>query len=191
VDTLLSAVTITLTAAVTVALWTFRVALAARGRRLLSAAIAGVEAILFVLIFTGLVGNLGDPVRLGAYAVGVAGGTMLGLLADERLSSGQSEIRLVVAGDGHEVMQRLHAAGWPATVTSALGPAGPATSLFVAVDDRRVAQVLAVVDGLEPAPFVSVGRLRQTRPVRLPSGCVQGGDRGRPAPPVGAPEVRR
>ena len=176
-ETLLGALAVGSAAALTIGLWTFRVALAGRGRRLLSAAIAGVEALLFVLVFTGLVTHLGDPVRLLAYALGVAGGTLLGLLADERLSAGNSEIRMVVPGDGSVVIERLHGAGWPATWSAGMGPEGPATSAFVVVDDRRVTELLATLDGLEPRPFVTVERLRETRPVPLPAGFVQVGDR--------------
>jgi uncharacterized protein YebE (UPF0316 family) len=164
-------------AALSVALWTFRVALAGRGRRLLSALVAGVEALLFVLVFTGLVANLGDPLKLAAYAVGVAFGTLLGILADERLTAGNSEVRLVVPGDGATLVERLHRAGWPATWMAGMGPEGPATSAFVVVEDRCVPELLALLDGLDLAPFVTVERLRQTRPVPLPAGFVQVGDR--------------
>jgi uncharacterized protein YebE (UPF0316 family) len=164
-------------AALTVGLWTFRVALAGRGRRLLSALVAGVEALLFVLVFTGLVANLGDPLRLAAYAVGVACGTLLGIVADERLTAGNSEVRLVVPGDGAAAVERLHRAGWPATWMAGRGPEGPATSAFVVVEDRRVPELLALLEELDLRPFVTVERLRQARPVPLPAGFVQVGDR--------------
>jgi uncharacterized protein YebE (UPF0316 family) len=181
-STVTAAVSIGLAAAVSIALWTFRVALAGRGRRGLSAIIAGLEAMLFVTIFTGLISHLGDPVRLGGYALGVTVGTFLGLAADERLSRGQSEVRLVVPGDATPSLERLHRHGWPATATAGVGPDGPAASLFVAVDDRRLKDLLAVVDRLEPAPFVTVERLRAVRPTPLPAGFVQvgGGVTARP-----------
>lgn len=167
------------TAAVSVGMWTFRVALAGRGRRLLSALVAGIEALLFVLVFTGLVANLGDPIRLCAYALGVASGTLLGILADERLAPGNSEVRLVVPGDGAEAVELLHRAGWPATWTPGMGPEGPAISAFVVVEDRRVPELLGLLDGLELRPFITVERLRQARPTVLPTGFVQVGDRRR------------
>jgi uncharacterized protein YebE (UPF0316 family) len=173
----LGAVGVAGAAALTVGLWTFRVALAGRGRRLLSALVAGVEALLFVLVFTGLVANLGDPLRLAAYSVGVACGTLLGILADERLTAGNSEVRMIVPGDGSAAIERLHRAGWPATWMAGMGPEGPATSAFVVVEDRRVAELLALLEELDLRPFVTVERLRQTRPVPLPAGFVQVGDR--------------
>lgn len=173
VRTIISALTTGGAAACTISLWTFRVALANRGRRGLSSAIAGIEAVLFVLIFTGLVANLGDPVRILGYAIGVAGGTFLGLFADERLSSGQSEVRLIFPGDGGGPIDRLLRAGWPATWTAGAGPAGSTTTAMIVVDDRDAARLLALVDTLRPVPFVTVERLRTTRPVPLPGGFTQ------------------
>jgi uncharacterized protein YebE (UPF0316 family) len=178
--TLLDAAVIAGAAGLSISLWTLRVALAGRGRRSLASLIAGGEALLFVLIFTGLIANLGEPSRLIAYAVGVGGGTFVGLLTDEKLSRGQSEVRLIAPGDATAIVATLHGAGWPATGTLGVGPQGPATSVIVAVDDRRVDELLALVDTFEPAPFVTVERLRSVRPTVLPEGFAQVGDR-RPA----------
>jgi uncharacterized protein YebE (UPF0316 family) len=174
-STVLSAITTGAAAAISISLWTFRVALAARGRKALSATIAGIEAVLFVVIFTGLVANLGDPVRIFGYALGVAGGTLLGLAADERLSPGQSEVRLILPGDGSGAIERLLQAGWPATWSSGVGPNGPTTTVFLVIDDRRRDELFALIDRFDPSTFVTVERLRHVRPVSLPAGFVQVG----------------
>jgi uncharacterized protein YebE (UPF0316 family) len=71
-------------ATVSVGLWTLRVALAARGRRLAASGTASVEALLFVLAFGRVVDALDDPVRLLGYALGVAAGTFAGLTLEAR-----------------------------------------------------------------------------------------------------------
>lgn len=68
-----------------VGLWTLRVTLAATGRRLLAAAVASAEAVLFTLAFGTVVSSFDDPARIGAYAVGVGAGTLAGLAAEQRL----------------------------------------------------------------------------------------------------------
>ncbi|MFA9431851.1 GNAT family N-acetyltransferase [Egicoccus sp. AB-alg2] len=160
-------------ATLSLGLWTFRMALANRGRRLLSAVFAGVEALLYVSVFTSLVAGVGDPVRLVAYATGVAVGTLLGLHADERLTAGVAEVRAVAAGDGTAVLDLLHRAGWPATGVPGVGPRGPVTSISLAVDERHAPEVLGLLENLQPAPFVSVERLRRTRASEVPDGFVQ------------------
>lgn len=71
-------------ATVSVGLWTLRVALAARGRRLAASGTASVEAVLFVLAFGRVLEALDDPVRLVGYALGVAAGTFAGLTLEAR-----------------------------------------------------------------------------------------------------------
>jgi uncharacterized protein YebE (UPF0316 family) len=72
---------------VSVALWTLRVALAARGRRLAASGAASVEALLFVVAFGRVMDALHDPVRLIGYAAGVAAGTFIGLTLETRAES--------------------------------------------------------------------------------------------------------
>ena len=66
-----------------VGLWTLRVAFAARGRKVLGAGTAAVEAVVFAIAFSNLAANLDSPIRVLGYAIGVAGGTLLGLAVDE------------------------------------------------------------------------------------------------------------
>jgi uncharacterized protein YebE (UPF0316 family) len=83
---------------VSVALWTVRVALAARGRRLVASGIASLEALLFVVAFSRVMDAVSDPVRLLGYAAGVAAGTFVGLTLEMRV-----EERRTTAGraEGH------------------------------------------------------------------------------------------
>ncbi len=106
---------LSLLACLSVSLWTLRVTIAAAGRKLAAAAVAGVESLVFVLAFGTVLSSLQDPVRIAAYGLGVAGGTLLGMVVDERLSNGRALVRLVVDGSGIEETSRLRDHGWPAT----------------------------------------------------------------------------
>ena len=163
---------ILLLAVLSVSLWTVRVALAARGRRVAGAAVAAVEATTFVVAFRQLAVDLAAPGRLFAYGVGVAGGTLLGLAIDSRVSRGQSEIRLFVSGTGR-VAQELHARGWPATANGATGPAGPVTVVVVVVEDACLPSVLDDIHDVAPEGFYSVHPLRRVRPAPRPAGLPQ------------------
>lgn len=151
-----------------VALWTLRVALAARGAKVAGALVAAVEAVVFAFAFANLAGNLGSPVRVGGYAIGVALGTLAGLVADEHASHGRSQIQVVIHGHDDGLADSLHALGWPATSYAADGPSGPVTVTFLAVDDTRVPHVTAALDRLAPDSFWTVQRLRRAhlRPTR-------------------------
>ena len=66
-------------AALSVSLWTVRVAFTADRRMVAAAIVAAVEATLFAVAFSTLLGRIDSPVSLVAYAGGVAGGTAVAL----------------------------------------------------------------------------------------------------------------
>lgn len=93
--TLAAAAGLALVSTLSVGLWTLRVALAARGRRIAASVTASTEALLFVAVFGRVLDALDDPVRVAGYAAGVAVGTFAGLT----LEAG-SERRRTTVGSG-------------------------------------------------------------------------------------------
>lgn len=172
VTLLLDALQMTALALVSVGLWTLRVALTARGRRIAGALTAAVEASVFALVFASLVSDLDEPGRIGGYALGVAVGTLVGISADNRMSRGQSNLRVVVEGSVATLLDALRGRGWPATSIAASGPSGEAAILLVTVDNHCLSSVLDEIRGLAPDAFWTVERLDATSlPARSPRTC--------------------
>ena len=155
-----------------VGLWTLRVALAAARRKATAAVVAAVEALVFALVFANLISNLDSPGRLLGYALGVAVGTLAGLRVNDRMTIGNSEVRIAVDGRHAELIGLFHERGWPATGFAAEGPQGAVLLVFVALDDDRVAALIADIRELTPEAFVSVHRLRSVQASTLPQGFV-------------------
>ena len=173
------AATLTLVAATTVSLWTARVALAATGRRLGSAIVAAIEAVTFVVAFRLIASNLDALDKVAGYALGVAAGTLLGLAANDRLSTGHSLIHLSVDDHGHKLTAQLHDLGWPATTQQGRGLEGPVTTFIIVVDDALLGDALNDIGHLAPQAFITVQRLRRVRASALPAGYRQTGSRRR------------
>ncbi len=180
-DGLASGVVMAAMAVGSVGLWTLRVAFAARGRKLLGAAVAALEAVVFAVVFSSLAASLDAPVRIIGYALGVALGTLLGLYLDQRASRGKSGVQVVVHGDDRGLIERLRSEGWPATWFPAEGPRGAATVAFVAVDDVQVPHVVATLQQSAPDAFWAVQQLRRVHPSSS-SGGLRGVTRGGPLP---------
>ena len=165
---------------VTVALWTLRVALTARARRAAGSLVAGAEAIVFVLAFSRVAEDVGAMHRLLGYAAGVTIGTLVGMLLDESLSTGQSMVRAVTEGRDLTLVHALQQEGWPVTYVPGGGPNGDVTVAFVAVDDRRVASLVDTLREQAPNGFWTIERLKSARAGTLGSGWLQVGQtRGR------------
>jgi uncharacterized protein YebE (UPF0316 family) len=169
-DGLASGVVMAAMALGSVGLWTLRVAFAARGRKLLGAAVAALEAVVFAVAFSSLAASLDAPVRIIGYALGVAVGTLLGIYLDERASRGKSAIQVVVHGDDRGLVEKLRSEGWPATSFPAEGPRGSVTVAFVAVDDVHVRHVVATLQQSAPDAFWAVQQLRRMHPSQSSQG---------------------
>lgn len=187
-DGLVSGVLMATMAMGSVGLWTLRVTFAARGRKLLGAAVAAVEAVVFAMAFSNLAASLDAPVRVIGYALGVAVGTVLGLYLDERTSRGTSEIRSSMKTTAG-LVGGLRSQPWPSASFPAEGPRVSVTVAVLGVDD---AEFLQVVDSLQesvPEAFWVVQQLPACTSARLgrfdARRCARSGCVGHPATPLG------
>jgi uncharacterized protein YebE (UPF0316 family) len=160
-------------AVMSVGLWTLRVALTARGRKVAGSITAALEALVFLLAFSSVLSNMDAVSRVIGYAGGVGLGTLLGVYLDERLSAGQSEVRVVTEGRNLSLVQQLQGLGWPVTWTGGEGPLGPVTVAFVAVDDTRLRRLLKELESFAPDAFWTVERLKEARAVKEHQGWHQ------------------
>ena len=147
-------------ALLSVSLWTFRVSITARGLKLASALMAAVEAVVYLMAFSRLVTDLGSPGRVLGYAAGVAVGTAVGLVLDDRTARGHTELHLVALGDRTDLVDQFRQRGWPATSSTATGPDGPVTMMWLTVADSSVRHVSEQVRRSAPDAFWTLRRLR-------------------------------
>jgi len=153
-----------------VAVWQVRVALATRGRKRIAALLGAINAVISVVALGQVVTNLDRPENVAGYALGVAVGVYVGVVADGRLAGDPVEYRVVLPGDGTGPAAELRARGWPVTVQPALGLQGPATVLFVVVDAGRTAEIERDLARLAPDGFRTSTRLRSATWAPLPPG---------------------
>ena len=69
-----------------VAVWQVRVALATRGRKRIAALLGAINAVISVVALGQVVTNLDRPENVAGYALGVAVGVYVGVVADGRLA---------------------------------------------------------------------------------------------------------
>lgn len=147
-----------------VGIWQLRVALANRGRKRAAAGLGAMNAVLSVVALAQVVTHLDRPANMAGYAVGVALGVYLGIVADERLASDWLEYRLLVEDEGDALAARLRELGWRVTQQAVVGPLGPADLLHVVVSSRRRHQLDADLRRVAPR----ITRTTSTLTVILP-----------------------
>jgi uncharacterized protein YebE (UPF0316 family) len=176
-----------LLATASVGLWTLRVAVTAKGRKTAAATVAAIEAVVFLVAFSRAVAGLTSPERVGAYAVGVGLGTLLGLAVDRRLNPRHAQVEVVAPGPANELLDALHERGWPTTSSVGRGLSGNVVIASVTVDEPRLHALLDDVLQIAPHAFWTVRTVRSARAVPLPPAFVQIGSR---AMPVSVPTTR-
>jgi uncharacterized protein YebE (UPF0316 family) len=131
-----------------VGLWQWRMVIAARGSRSSAMALGMLGALLQITAISQVVTNVDDPLSVGAYAVGVGIGVLLGLIAGDRLTPGTIGVTIVTPVAG--VAAGLWARGWQVTAHEAVGANGPVTVLFVRISRRNEARLHRDVAHLAP-----------------------------------------
>jgi uncharacterized protein YebE (UPF0316 family) len=122
---------------------------------------AAVEAVIYVLSFSQLLTDLGSPGRLMGYAAGVAVGTAVGLVLDDKTTRGHTELHLIARGDRADLVDRFRARGWPATSSTAVGPQGPVTMMWLTVADSEVGQATELARQHAPEEFFTLRRMHE------------------------------
>jgi uncharacterized protein YebE (UPF0316 family) len=170
---LVDLLTMTGLATVSVGLWTVRVAVTAKGRKLAAAVVAAVEAIVFVVAFSRVAQGLQSPGPLVAYAIGVGLGTLLGLMLHARVARGHAQVEVVAPGNPARLLDALRDRGWPTTAITGCGLSGTVLVASITVDERRLADLLDDLGQLAPQAFWTVTPLHAARAVTLPAGLAQ------------------
>lgn len=172
-STLLDPVATAGLALLSVSLWTGRVALTAKGRKAASALVAAVEATIFVVAFSRLLTGLDSPIRIVAYAAGVAGGTLLAMAIDSAINPQVVKLDIVDGTDPDRVVAALHHEGWPTTVLRGEGLASPIEMVSVTTTEARLFALLRTVELVAPDAFWTVTSVRQVHVAEVPCGFTQ------------------
>ena len=138
-----------------VALGTVRTVFIMQGRKLWATAIGFFEVLIFIFAIREVVGNLDNPVLMVAYAGGFAAGTLTGLLIEQKLAFGQSQLRIISKGQGREIAQKLWDNDFGATIVAGEGRNGPVELVFSVVPRHAIPQVLKIASALDSDCVVS------------------------------------
>lgn len=171
--TLIDTITLAGLAMLSVSLWTARVALTAQRRRVAATAMAAVEATVFAVAFSRLLTGIDNPVGIGAYAVGVAAGTAIALMADDALNPRLVKVDVVDPDGPDPLRDQLHGRGWPTTTSTGHGLSGPVTVISVTTDTARMPALIADLTDSGTEAFWTVTPVQEARTIPVPGGFSQ------------------
>ena len=139
---------------------TLRMLFTMRGRKGLAFIIGITEATVFILAVSQVLkGPLNVWTVLG-YAGGFGTGTVVGMLAEERLALGFTRFSVYSLARGNELAAALREAGHAVTEFSGQGQSGTIAMITCAVSRKDAAGVHGLIRRVEPEAFVTLDEVR-------------------------------
>lgn len=148
---------------VDVGLGTIRVQLIVRRRKWLAAAVGFVEILIYILIVSRVIQDIGNWLNVVAYAGGFATGTIVGMALSERMSRGVVEVTVITPGAWQELERAVREAGFALTRHSGMGREGRVEVLTVVCGARDLGRLIDVVTRVDPGAFVYTRELAGLR----------------------------
>jgi uncharacterized protein YebE (UPF0316 family) len=142
---------------------TIRVLFVVRGRRLLAWVLGFMQSLIFVIAISSVLANLDAWINILAYAAGFATGNVIGMLIEERLAIGHTEITIISSNRGSVIAETLRKNGYAVTEIPARGKDGTVTLLSVSVQRRDIDNVETIVLETDSDAFITADDVRPVR----------------------------
>ncbi len=142
-----------------VTLDTVRTVSIVQGRRVFSATLGFVQALIYIMVVAKVLTNLSHPIYAVAFAAGFALGTYFGIVLEQRLAFGQ-QLAALITRKGTPLLAALQGAGY--RVAQVQGQAGDhsLSVVYAQVPRRRTPQLLRDVGRIDGDCFCVVNDLR-------------------------------
>lgn len=143
-----------------IAISTLRLLMMGRSSPIFVSTLAFVEALTFALTFGQVAANLGNLWNLGAYSLGFAAGTWVGMLIEERVVKGYATVNIVSMGRSLPIVRAIREAGFGATRTAGEGSSGAVGLIRTVVNRRDATRIAALVQAVDPKAFITIEETR-------------------------------
>ncbi|MCB9894267.1 MAG: DUF2179 domain-containing protein [Planctomycetes bacterium] len=120
-----------------------------------------IEALIWVLVVSSVVRNLGNPILAVFYALGFATGTFVGVTLEGVLARGEQVVR-IFTHEGDRMSELFRERGWRVTQFEGKGRDGPVQLLFIHVARRRAPQIAPAARECDPGCFIVVDDVRSS-----------------------------
>ena len=134
-----------------------------QGRRVPAVAAGFVSALVYVLAIGKVVSNLENIWNIMAYSGGFAVGTLIGMLWEQRLALGFTEVRIISTEKGAELADALRQAGFGATELYGHGRESAVSIVEAIVPRKNVDAVLGIAKSADEKAIVTVTEARTVR----------------------------
>ncbi|MEA3392267.1 MAG: DUF2179 domain-containing protein [Candidatus Marinimicrobia bacterium] len=151
-----------------VTIGTFRIILVSRGERLYASLAGFIEVLIWIVVVSQVMTNLGGWINYIAYAAGFAMGNYIGITLERRLAMGMVIMRVVTSKPADELIEHLKQEYHGVTSIAARGVSGEVRLVLAVIKRKDVPSLLRIVKNYNPKAYVSVEDVRHLSDTHLP-----------------------
>jgi uncharacterized protein YebE (UPF0316 family) len=142
---------------------TMRVFMMVRGKKVLAWGFGFLQALLYVITINLILTDLGNWIKILGYALGFATGLVIGMMLENRLALGYTNLQIVSPLRGLEIAQNLRDEGYAVTEVSAQGKDGAVEIIHCSVLRRKEPELYAKLQELDSTAFVTAKSVYQVQ----------------------------
>jgi len=147
-------VTIVIMNIVYVSLFTVRIILVMKARRIMASLLSMIEVFVYLMALNIVLNNIGDPLNLAAYCIGWGAGVWLGMQIEGWIALGYSTLQIVVDYNSTMLPMTLREKGYGVTSWTAEGRDGPRLVMQVLTRRNQEKRLMQQIQELAPRAFV-------------------------------------
>ena len=121
----------------------------------LGAMIGLVESAIWIIVVSQVIKDVNEPVLIFGYALGFAGGTVLGSYIERVIGIGSTVVRVFSSANSPSVAKALRDENFMVTVINGEGRDGTVNICWCIVPRRKVRKVLAIIKSVNPDAYVT------------------------------------
>lgn len=139
-----------------VSIGTLRLIFISRGFKLYAPLLGFFEVIIWLLAIGQIMQHLDNFMCYIAYGLGFATGNYIGIILDEKLSLGTLLVRIVPKKDPSELIMRLRAEEFGASLVDIEGMTGKMKMIFAIIKRKDLKEVMSIINDHNPNAFVTI-----------------------------------
>jgi uncharacterized protein YebE (UPF0316 family) len=155
-----------------IAISTLSTLMTVQGRKFYAVLAGFFSSLIYVIAIGKVVTNLNNVWNIIAYSAGFAGGTLVGMMLDQRMALGFAEVRFISTEDGRDLADALREAGFGVTELQGHGREEAVDVIGVLIPRKEVKNVLQIAKSVDEDAIVTVSEPRLVqRGYWHPNGC--------------------
>jgi uncharacterized protein YebE (UPF0316 family) len=127
-----------------------------QGRKVYAVAAGLVSSLVYVIAIGKVVTDLDNVWNIIAYSGGFAGGTLVGMMLEQRLALGYAEVRFISTQNGHNLACALREAGFGVTELEGHGREKAVGVVTVLIPRKEVKNVVEIGQSVDDDAIVTV-----------------------------------